>query len=84
MATTSSADRQRHWRKVIERQQGSELSIVAFCAQKKLNPATFHAWKRRLFGSQTEIGMTAARQALVPVQIVSDPTGGAGRQGELA
>ena len=77
MATTSSADRQRHWRKLIERQQGSGRSIVAFCAQERLNPASFHAWKRRLLGGPTaETGRTAARQALVPVQIVGGPAGG--------
>jgi hypothetical protein len=78
MATTRIEDRQRHWRKVIERQKDSGQSIVAFCAQEKLNPASFHAWKRRLFGGQAETGKTAARQALVPVQIVSDPAGGTG------
>ena len=78
MAATRSADRRQHWRKVIERQQGSGQSIVGFCAQQKLNPATFHAWKRRLFGGQAETGKTVARQALVPVKIVGDPAGGVG------
>ena len=40
-------------------------------------PATFHAWKRRLRRPQRETGK-AARQALVPVQIVSEPAGGVG------
>jgi hypothetical protein len=78
MAKTSSADRQRHWRKLMERQQGSGLSIVAFCAQEKLSPASFHAWKRRLGRPQREIGRKTAREALVPVQIVGDPAGGVG------
>ena len=78
MAKTRSADRRRHWRKLIERQRGSGQSIVAFCAQQKLNPASFHAWKRRLFGGEAETGKTVARQALVPVQIVGDPAGGGG------
>jgi hypothetical protein len=79
MVTTSSADRQWHWRKLIERQQGSGLSIVAFYAKERLNPASFHAWKRRILGGSTaETGRTAAKQALVPVQIVGGPAGGAG------
>jgi hypothetical protein len=78
MATTSSADRQRYWRKLIERQQSNGQSIVAFCAQEKLSPASFHAWKRRLGRPQREIGRKTARQALVPVQIVGDPGGGMG------
>jgi len=83
MAMARSTDRRRHWRKVIERQQGSGQSIVAFCAQAMLNPATFHAWKRRLFGGQAKTGKTVAR-ALVPVQIVGDPAGGGGTLEMLA
>ena len=32
----------------------------------------------RLFRGQAETGKTAARQALIPVQIVGDPAGGEG------
>ncbi len=79
MAKTRSADRQRYWREAIERQQASGQSIVGFCAKEGLSPASFHAWKRRLRRPQRETGRKAAKQALVPVQIVSDPTAGAGR-----
>ena len=48
MAKARSADRQRYWRKVIERQRASGQSIVGFCAKEGLTPASFHAWKRRL------------------------------------
>ena len=50
MAKTKSADRQRQWRELIERQQASGQSIVGFCAKERLSPASFHAWKRRLRG----------------------------------
>ncbi len=76
MAKARSTDRQRYWREVIERQQASGQSIVGFCAQEKLSPASFHAWKRRLGRPQRKIGRKTARQALVPVQIVSDPADG--------
>jgi hypothetical protein len=78
MAKARSADRQRYWREVIERQQASGQSIVGFCAQEKLAPASFHAWKRRLRRPQREIGRKTARQALVPVQIVSEPASSVG------
>ena len=74
MAKTRSADRQRYWREAIERQQASGQSIVGFCAKEGLSPASFHAWKRRLRRPRRETGRKAAKQALVPVQIVSDPT----------
>jgi hypothetical protein len=79
MAKARSADRQRYWQDVIERQQASGQSIVGFCSNEKLAPASFHAWKRRLRRSKRGITRGAANQAIVPVQIVSDPKADAGR-----
>ena len=79
MAKTRSEDRRRHWREAIDRQQASGQSIVGFCAKEGLSPASFHAWKRRLRRRQRETGRRSTKQALVPVQIVSDPVGGMGR-----
>jgi hypothetical protein len=79
MAKASIANRQRYWREAIERQQASGRSIVGFCAQEKLSPASFHAWKRRLRRSKRKTRRKTAKQALVPVQIVSDPPAGMGR-----
>ena len=79
MAKARSADRQRYWQDVIERQQASGQSIVGFCSNEKLAPASFHAWKRRLRRPQRGTGRGSANQALVPVQIVSGPTDAAGR-----
>jgi len=78
MAKARCADRQRYWREVIERQRTSGQSIVRFCSQERLSPASFHAWKRRL-RPRRGAGRTSARQALVPVKIVSDPTVGSGK-----
>ena len=78
MAKIGSADRQRHWREAIERQQASGQSIVGFCGQEGLSLASFHAWKRRLRRPQRETGRRSTKHALVPVQLVSDPARGAG------
>ena len=78
MAKIGSADRQRHWREAIERQQASGQSIVGFCGQEGLSLASFHAWKRRFRRPQRGTGQRAAKEALVPVQIVSDAAGGVG------
>ena len=56
MAKARSADRQRYWREVIERQQASGQSIVGFCSKEGLSPASFHAWKRRLRRPRRETG----------------------------
>jgi hypothetical protein len=79
MAKARSADRQRYWREVIERQQATGQSIMGFCSKEGLAPASFHAWKRRLRRPKRETGRKSAQQALVPVQIVSGPTDDAGR-----
>jgi hypothetical protein len=79
MAKGRSSDRQRYWREVIERQQGSGQSIVGFCSKEGLAPASFHAWKRRLRRSRRGIERESANQALVPVQIVSDSKADVGR-----
>ena len=36
------------WRKRVERQRRSGLSIVEYCRREGFSAATFHAWKRRL------------------------------------
>jgi len=79
MAKASRADRRRYWQVVVERQQASGQSIVGFCSKEGLAPASFHAWKRRLRRPRREAGRESANQALVPVQIVSDPKVDAGR-----
>jgi hypothetical protein len=75
MAKANKVDRRRYWQEVVERQQGSGQSIVGFCSQEGIAPASFHAWKRRLRRPRRE----SANQALVPVQIVSDPNADGGR-----
>ena len=79
MAKAGSADRQRYWRQVIERQRASGQSIIGFCSKEGLAPASFHAWKRRLRQSQRGTGRRSANHALVPVQIVSGPADNSGR-----
>ena len=79
MAKASRADRRQYWQAVIERQQASGQSIVAFCSKEGLAPASFHAWKRRLSRSRRGSERESANQALVPVQIVSDPKADVGR-----
>jgi hypothetical protein len=78
VAKTSTADRQRHWREAIERQQASGQSIVGFCGQEGLSLASFHAWKRRFRRPKHVIRRKEAKEPLVPVQIVSDQASGVG------
>jgi transposase-like protein len=78
MAKQTRLDRRRHWQEAIERQEGSGQSIVGFCAQEGLSPASFHAWKRRFRRHQRAARQEAAKEAIIPVQIVGDPERGTG------
>jgi hypothetical protein len=78
MAKARSADRQRYWREVIERQRTSGQSIVGFCTKEGLAPASFHAWKRRFRQPRRKNARGTAEQAIIPVQIVADPAGSMG------
>ncbi len=78
MARSGSTDRQRYWREAIERQQASGQSIVRFCSEEGLAPASFHAWKRRL-RPQRGTRRTSVKPSLVPVEIVNDSAAAAGR-----
>lgn len=78
MTKTKSGDRKRYWREVIERQQASGQSVVGFCSQEGLAPASFHAWKRRLRQARRETGEKVSGPALIPVQIVDTPAAGMG------
>jgi hypothetical protein len=77
MAKTSRADRRQYWQEAIERQEASGQSIVGFCAKERISTASFHAWKRRLRRQHRRATQQkAAKEALVPVQIVGDPVAG--------
>jgi hypothetical protein len=40
------------WRKRIERQHKSGLTVAAFCRQERVSTATFYGWKRKLRGGR--------------------------------
>jgi transposase len=48
MARRESGVRERLWRDRVGRQAVSGLSIRQFCAQERIAPASFYAWRRRL------------------------------------
>ena len=79
MAKARSADRQRYWREVIERQQASGQSIVGFCSKEGLAPASFHAWKRRLRRPRRGTGRRRRSRPSFPCRSSDDPTADAGR-----
>jgi hypothetical protein len=48
MTMAKSVEKRRYWRAVVRRQEGSGLSVAAFCRSEGVSEASFYAWKRRL------------------------------------
>jgi transposase-like protein len=40
-------ERENQWRRVVDRQEESGLSVLAFCRQEKLSAHTLYNWRRR-------------------------------------
>jgi transposase len=48
MAQRQIDEKERWWRDRVGRQGVSGLSVRQFCAQERIAPASFYAWRRRL------------------------------------
>ena len=62
------SSRERFWRTMVRRWQGSGLSVRAFCQQHGLSQPSFYSWRR------TFAVPDAATVHFAPVRIVPDPT----------
>jgi hypothetical protein len=62
------SSKERFWRTMMGRWQGSGLSVRAFCQQHGLSQPSFYGWRRRLAVRD------AAAVHFAPVRIVSEPT----------
>lgn len=61
------------WRKQIDRQSNSGLSVAAFCRRHSIAVATFYFWKRRLGEPEHSSAFVEVRQP--PANEVAAPTG---------
>jgi transposase len=43
-----SVEKERHWREVLGRFEGSGLTIRAFCRRSRIKEHQFHTWRREL------------------------------------
>jgi hypothetical protein len=57
-------DTSARWRKLVEQQRASGLSVSAFCREHELTAASMFAWRRRLAGGAA---------MFKPVKIVQEP-----------
>ncbi len=70
------------WRRQIERQKESRLSVVDFCRRLGVGTATFYAWKRLFREAESRSADPAKAAPFVPVSIV-DPAPAAQLEIEL-
>ena len=63
---TRDSSRELRWRRWLQQQQRSGLSVRRFCYQNQLCPKTFYTWRRRL--QQTD-----HTPRFLPVQVVPEP-----------
>lgn len=76
------ADKERHWRGVLDRQATSELSVRSFCRRERLSEASFYAWRRPI-GKRDRSSIPAS--AFLPVAVSDEvPTDRASIWLELA
>jgi hypothetical protein len=45
----------KHWQNIFEQQQGSDLTIIQFCRDNKINVSTFYGWRKRLLDKPQSI-----------------------------
>ena len=60
--------RRQWWRRQVERQEKSKLTVAEFCRRSALSPVTFYAWKRRFREAPPASPLHAERSPARPMQ----------------
>lgn len=78
--------RREWWRRQIQRQQQSQMTVAEFCRRHGIHPVTFYAWKRRFRDNAAAPAASRpkpltrdvppASAAFVPVSILDAGAGG--------
>lgn len=67
------------WRRMVQGQAGSGLSVLAFCRRHHLHEAGFYWWRKALAGRDAG----RPEPAFVSVRVTQDELGGEGGQIEI-
>jgi hypothetical protein len=59
----------KHWKRIFEQQQRSDLTIIQFCRGNKINVSTFYAW-RKCLSPET---LPVKQQQVIPFVINEQP-----------
>jgi transposase-like protein len=62
------AEKETHWREVVQRQAASGMSVRAFCRQQQLVESAFYAWRRTIAerDGQVPIGKSKPTTPCIP------------------
>lgn len=68
-------DRGGHWAKTISEQEGSGLSVPAFCREKGVCAGSFYHWRRRLRAAEDPVRFALvetrpARDCAAPLELI--------------
>ena len=55
----------KHWQNIFEQQQRSDLTIIQFCRNNKVNVSTFYAWRKSL----SDKTLAVKQQQVIPFVI---------------
>jgi transposase-like protein len=61
------------WRRIVQEQHASGLSVAAFCRRRGLALPSFYAWRRRLREGARPTPAAAAGPAFVELQLAPAP-----------
>jgi hypothetical protein len=73
--------KERTWRRHIEEQRASGLTIRAFCSEHSLHEASFYFWRQEIARRDHEVASSASTSvapptpAFVPVAVIDSPAG---------
>jgi hypothetical protein len=59
----------KHWQNIFEQQLRSDLTIIQFCRDNKVNVSTFYAWRKRL----SDKALPVKQQQVLPFVIHEQP-----------
>src|SRR5262245_35565195 len=64
--------KEQHWRQLLERWQGSGLSVRVFCRRHRLAEPTFYAWRRTLAELPLPGAATDEHLTFIPLDVRPD------------
>ena len=68
-------DLESHWRRMLERQQASGLTVRVFCRQERLVETSFHYWRRTIRRRDLARPLVPSpAPAFVPAVVRTDPS----------